>query len=165
MMTIENLFLQIRANIGDKIAKTYLIDAIKKEQQLELKIEALSMTLQIEFSRIQGSMLHQLTTKKIGNDIRNIITDSLEECIQIYTKEEFYKDYLGQLLLEFSENLSAKAIHAYLSIKDMNLIYDYHRIVSVIHDLDYHDVINLLKVLIISTIVRRSQRRSMIRCN
>ena len=165
MMSIENLFLQIRANIGDKNAKTYLVDVIKKEQQLELKIEALSMTLQIEFSRIQGSMLHQLTTKKIGNDIRNIITDSLEECIQIYAKEEFYKDYLGQLLLDFSENLSANAIHAYLSIKDMNLIYDFHRIVSVIHDLAYHDIINLLKVLIISTIVRRSQRRSMIRCN
>ena len=164
-MTIENVFLQIRANIGDKIAKTYLIDAIKKEQQLEWKIEALSVTFQIEFSRIQGSMLHQLTTKKIGNEIRNIITDSLEECIQIYTQEESYKDYLSQLLLDFSENLSAKAIHAYLCIKDMNLIYDYHRIVSAIHNLAYHDIINLLKVLIISTIVRRSQRRSMIRCN
>ena len=165
MMTIENIFLQIRANIGDKIAKTYLVDVIKKEQQLELKIEALSMTLQVEFSRIQGSMLHQLNTKKIGNEIRNIITISLEECIQIYNQEEFYKDYLSQLLLEFSEDLSTKAIHAYLSIKDMNLIYDFHRIVSVIHDLVYQDIINLLKVLIISTIVRRSQRRSMIRCS
>ncbi|MHA1475938.1 MAG: hypothetical protein ACTSQ5_12220, partial [Promethearchaeota archaeon] len=67
------------------------------------------------------------------------------------------------LLSELIDDLSSQAIQAYLSIKELNLIHDYNQIVSAIRDLEYKDVIRILKILIISSTIRRHERRVFIR--
>ena len=121
------------------------------------------MSLQMEFSRIQGTMLHQLQTKTTGRSLREIIMNGLDAILDIYGQEEFYKDFLIELLSELIDDLSSIAIQAYLCIKDLNLIHDYNQIVGAIQDLEYKDVIRILKVLIISSTIRRHERRNFIR--
>ena len=161
-MALDETFLKIRANIGDKIAQNYFIEQIQKDNELGLKIDTLSMSLQMEFSRVQGTMLHQLRTKTTGRSLREIIMNGLDAILDIYGQEEFYKDFLIQLLSELIDNLSSQAIQAYLCIKDLNLIHDYNQIVGAIQDLEYKDVIRILKVLIISSTIRRHERRNFI---
>jgi len=162
-MTLDETFLKVRANIGDKIAKDYFIKQNKKNNELGLKIDTLSMSLQMEFSRIQGTMLHQLRTKNEGRSLRDIIMDGLDNILDIYGQEEYYKDFLIELLNELIESPSSSAIKAYLSIKDLNLIHDYNQIVGAINDLDYQNIIRVLKILIISSTIRRYERRNFIR--
>ncbi len=162
-MALNETFLKIRANIGDEIAQNYFVDRVQKDNELGLKIDTLSMSLQMEFSRIQGTMLHQLRTKTTGRSLKDIIMNGLDTILDIYGEEEFYKDFLIELLSELIDDLSSQAIQAYLSIKDLNLIHDYNQIVSVIRDLEYKNVIRILKILIISSTIRRHERRVFIR--
>jgi len=162
-MALNETFLKIRANIGDQIAQNYFVERVQKDNELGLKIDTLSMSLQMEFSRIQGTMLHQLRTKTTGRSLRDIIMSGLDTILDIYGEEEFYKDFLIELLTELVDDLSSQAIQAYLSIKELNLIHDYNQIVSVIRDLEYKDVIRILKILIISSTIRRHERRNFIR--
>ena len=166
-MTLNETFLKVRANIGDQMAQNYFVEQIQKDNQknnkLGLKIDTLSMSLQMEFSRVQGTMLHQLKTKTTGRSLRDIIVNELETILEIYKQEEFYKDFLIELLSELIDDLSSKAIRAYLCIKDLNLIHDYNQIVCVIQDLEYKNVIRILKILIISSTIRRHERRNFIR--
>ncbi len=166
-MTLNETFLKVRANIGDKMAQNYFVEQIQKDIQksdkLGLKIDTLSMSLQMEFSRIQGTMLHKLKTKTTGKSLKDIIINGLDAILDIYGQEEFYKDYLIEQLSELIENVSSKAIKAYLSIKDLNLVHNYNRIVGVIQDLEYQNVIRILKVLIISSTIRRYERRNFIK--
>ena len=162
-MALNETFLKIRANIGDQIAQNYFVERVQKDNELGLKIDTLSMSLQMEFSRIQGTMLHQLKTKTTGRSLRDIIMKGLDTILDIYSQEEFYKDYLVELLTDLIDNVTSNAIQAYLSIKDMNLIHDYNQIVNAIQDLKYKDVICILKILIISSTIRRYERRSFIR--
>jgi len=166
-MTLNETFLKVRANIGDKMAQDYFVEQIQKDIQknnkLGLKIDTLSMSLQMEFSRVQGTMLHQLKTKTTGRSLRDIIVNGLETILEIYGQEEFYKDFLIELLSELIDDLSSIAIQAYLCIKDLNLIHDYNHIVDAIQDLEYHDVIRILKILIISSTIRRHERRNFIK--
>ena len=162
-MTLNETFLKIRANIGDSVAQNYFVEQIQKDIQknnaLGLKIETLSMSLQMEFSRIQGTMLHQLRTKSTGRSLRDIIMNGLDAILVIYGQEEFYKDYLIEQLSELMDNVSSKAIQAYLHIKDMNLVHNFNQIVGAIKDLEYNDIIRILKVLIISSTIRRHERK------
>ena len=89
--------------------------------------------------------------------------NGLDTILDIYGEEEFYKDFLIELLSELIDDLSSQAIQAYLSIKELNLIHDYNQIVSAIQDLEYKDVIRILKILIISSTIRRHERRVFIR--
>ncbi|MHA1511509.1 MAG: hypothetical protein ACTSRX_07300 [Promethearchaeota archaeon] len=162
-MALNETFLKIRANIGDQIAQNYFVERVQKDSELGLKIDTLSMSLQMEFSRIQGTMLHQLRTKTTGRSLRDIIMNGLDTILDIYGEEEFYKDFLIELLSELIDDLSSQAIQAYLSIKELNLIHDYNQIVSAIRDLEYKDVIRILKILIISSTIRRHERRVFIR--
>ncbi len=166
-MTLNETFLKVRANIGDQMAQNYFVEQIQKDNQknnmLGLKIDTLSMSLQMEFSRVQGTMLHQLKTKTTGRSLRDIIMNGLETILEIYGQEEFYKDFLIELLSELVDDLSSKAIQAYLCIKDLNLIHGYNQIVSKIQDLEYKDVIRILKILIISSTIRRHERRNFIK--
>ena len=166
-MTLNETFLKVRQNNGDKLAQNYFIEQIQKDiqrgKELGIKIDTLSMSLQMEFSRIQGTMLHQLKTKTEGRSLRDIIMNGLDAILDIYAQEEFYKDFLIELLGEMIDNLTSNAIQAYLSIKDINLVHNYNQIVGAIQDLEYKDVIRLLKILIISSTIRRHDRRSFIR--
>jgi len=166
-MTLNETFLKVRANFGDSLAQNYFVEQIQKDiqksKELGIKIDTLSMSLQMEFSRVQGTMLHQLKTKTTGICLKDIIMNGLEKILQIYGQEEFYKDFLIELLSELIDHLTSKAIQAYLSIKELNLIHDYNHIVGAIQDLEYKDVIRILKILIISSTIRRHERRSFIR--
>ncbi|QEE16879.1 hypothetical protein DSAG12_02709 [Promethearchaeum syntrophicum] len=166
-MTLDEAFLKIRANIGDSVAQNYFTKQIQKNieksKELGIKIDTLSMSLQMEFSRIQGTMLHQLKTKSTGRSLKDIIMNGLDTILEIYGQDEFYKDFLMELLGELIECLTSKAIQSYLLIKELNLIHDYNQIVSSIQDLEYQDVIRILKILIISSTIRRHERRTFIR--
>ena len=162
-MTLNETFLKVRANIGDTMAQNYFVEQIQKDiqknNQLGLKIDTLSMSLQMEFSRIQGTMLHQLRTKTTGRSLKDIIMNGLDAILDIYGQEEFYKDYLIEQLSELMDNVSSKAIQAYLRIKDLNLVHNFNQIVGAIKDLEYNDIIRILKVLIISSTIRRHERK------
>jgi hypothetical protein len=166
-MTLNETFLKVRANFGDTLAKNYFVEQIQKDiqnsKELGIKIDTLSMSLQMEFSRVQGTMLHQLQTKTTGRSLRDIIINGLDAILEIYGQEEFYKDFLIELLSDLIDHLRSKAIQAYLSIKDLNLTHDYNLIVGAINDLEYKNVIRILKILIISSTIRRYERRSFIR--
>ena len=158
-MALNETFLKIRANIGDQIAQNYFVEQTQKDYELGLKIDTLSMSLQMEFSRIQGTMLHQLRTKTTGRSLKDIIMNGLDNILDIYGQEEFYKDYLIEQLSELVDNISSKAIQAYLPIKELNLLHNYKQVVYAIKDLEYNDVIRILKILIISSTIRRHERK------
>ena len=166
-MTLNEAFLKVRANIGDPMAQNYFTKQIQKDiqksKELGIKIDTLSMSLQMEFSRVQGTMLHQLKTKTTGRSLRDIIMNGLDTILDFYGEDEFYKDFLIELLSELIEHLTSKAIQSYLLIKELNLIHDYNQIVSSIQNLEYQDVIRILKILIISSTIRRHERRTFIR--
>ena len=64
-----NVFVTKRANAGDKFAQKHLKE--EKITQLLLKIESLGMAMQMEFSRIQGTSLHQIKTKEATTGLAN----------------------------------------------------------------------------------------------
>ena len=158
-MALNETFLKIRANIGDQVAQNYFVEQTQKDYELGLKIDTLSMSLQMEFSRIQGTMLHQLRTKTAGRSLKDIIMNGLDNILDIYGQEEFYKDYLIEQLSELVDNIISKAIQAYLPIKELNLLHNYKQVVDAIKDLEYNDVIRILKILIISSTIRRHERK------
>lgn len=155
---ISEIFLKKRANSGDKVAKDYLHGNLI--ERLSLEIESLGMSMQMQFSRIQGSSLHQINTKEVGNQLKSIIEAGINKLINTYLKDEkFYKPHLQITQLENLKDLTDKALLVYEGIKNMNLSYDFQQIVWQIKDLKYIDVIRILKVLIITSIFRRSERR------
>ena len=91
--------------------------------------------------------------------------NGLDTILDIYGQEEFYKDYLIEQLGELVDDISSKAIQAYLPIKEVNLIHNYKQVVDAIKDLEYNDIIRILKILIISSTIRRHERRFFINGN
>ncbi|XEO76510.1 hypothetical protein WKT22_01534 [Candidatus Lokiarchaeum ossiferum] len=155
---ISEIFLKKRANSGDKVAKDYLHGNLI--ERLSLEIESLGMSMQMQFSRIQGSSLHQINTKEVGNQLKSIIETGINKLITTYIQDvKFYQPHLQITQLENLKDLTDQALLVYERIKNMNLSYDFQQIVWQIKDLKYIDVIRILKVLIITSIFRRSERR------
>ena len=158
---LNNLFTHIRANAGDQMARH---DINRKDYDVfDLQIESLSMSLQMQFSRLQGTTLHKIRSRSIAQELRNIIEDGLSSLILRYLKSETFLS--RQLKSAFSQNeqdMDIRAREIYSSMRNLNLSHDFNKISYKIQDLHYDDIIRILKNLIITAIIRRSKRRKFI---
>lgn len=157
-MDLTETFIQIRERNGDSFAADY--SNKKKCQKLDLQIESLSMSLQMEFSRIQGSNLHQIKSYSIGNHIRDIVEDGINDIIHtINAKPHVFKSYLEDLYQNTQKFLSEGAYQVFCEVQQLNLTYNFNQIVWKIKDFDYQTIIRILKCLIIENVLRRFNRR------
>jgi hypothetical protein len=156
-----NVFVTKRANAGDKFAQKHLKE--EKITQLLLKIESLGMAMQMEFSRIQGTSLHQIKTKEAGKHLKAIINDGLNDILQDYSQmEKVNYTYLKHDQLENMHALGDKALIIFENLKLLNLYHNFDQIVNRIKAVPYEDIIRILKILIITSIFRRSERRKLL---
>ena len=157
-MDLSEAFIQIRGNNGDSFAKKYANN--KKCEKLFVQIESLSMSLQMEFSRLQGTSLHRLQTQTIGNHIQDIIEDGSNSIIEsVFCNDKLYYPYLEFLYEDIQQNFSESVAHTFQQIQDLHLTYNFNQIVWQIKDFDYQSIIRLLECLIIGYVFRRYERR------
>lgn len=157
-MNLSEMFIQIRSNNGNLGAEKYTNN--KKCEKLYVQIESLSMSLQMEFNRIQGTSLHRLQTKTVGNHIRNIIEIGSNEIIEsVFCNEKLYYPYMEYLYEELQHYFSESVAQTYQQIQDLHLTYNFNQIVWQIKDFDYQTIIRLLECLVIAYVFRRFQRR------
>ncbi|MCF2139790.1 MAG: hypothetical protein K9W44_07035 [Candidatus Lokiarchaeota archaeon] len=160
-MDLTETFISIRESKGDSVAKQYLND--KKCSQLDLQIESLSMTLQMEFNRIQGSSLHQLQTNSVGNQIRDIIEDGINDIINVVNKNpRVFKAYLNYLYDDIQTHFSEDINQVFYEVQQLHLTYNFNQIVWKIKDFDYQTIIRILKCMLIANVLRRYNRRKFI---
>ncbi|MHA1674489.1 MAG: hypothetical protein ACTSYI_12790 [Promethearchaeota archaeon] len=157
-MNLSEMFIQIRGNNGDLGAIDYSNN--KKCEKFYVQIESLSMSLQMEFSRLQGTSLHRLKSQKVGNNIRDIIEDGTNEIIEsVFCNEKLYYPYMEYLYEELQHHFSETIDQTFQQIKDLHLTYNFNQIVWQIKDFDYQTVIRLLECLVIAYVFRRFNRR------
>ena len=152
------MFIQIRGNNGDLGAIDYSNN--QKCEKIYVQIESLSMSLQMEFSRLQGTSLHRLKSQKVGHHIRDIIEDGTNEIIEsVFCDEKLYYPYMEYLFEELQHYFSETIDQTFQQIKDLHLTYNFNQIVWQIKDFEYQTVIRLLECLVIAYVFRRFQRR------
>lgn len=157
-MDLSEMLIQIRGKKGDSIAQSYTNN--KRCEQLYLQIESLSMSLQMEFNRIQGSSLHKLQTHQIGNNIKEIIEDGINAIIdKVFSNERLYKPYLDYLYEEIQKYFPDKAKQVFCEVSELHLKYNFDQIVWKIKNFDYQTVIRMLECLIVGYVFRRYERR------
>ncbi len=160
-MNLTETFIKIRESKGDSLAEEY--SNRKKCEKLDLQVESLSMSLQMEFSRIQGSSLHQLQSNSIGDHIRDIVEDGVNDIITTINKRPIvFKSYLEILYQNLQTFFSPEANQVFYEVQQLHLTYNFNQIAWKIKDFDYQTIIRILKCLIIGNVLRRYNRRKFI---
>ncbi len=155
---LTNIFTSLRAKNGDEIAQA-CVD-IKRFEKCDLQLESLSMSLQMQFSRLQRSSLQKLQSRKIGKEIRHIVENGTEDLIKlVLTDEDFFYEQLYGLFTQTKEQMSAVARINAQQLQGLNLIHDFESIAYNLQNFEYADVIRLLKCMLIISIHRRAERR------
>lgn len=155
---LSMILSSIRASKGDQAAKQYILS--KRIQAFDLKLEALSMSLQMQFNRLLSSNLHKLQSNSIGKEIHQIVENGLKELISIYLKDEcFYKFEMHNLFEQIKSMMSVQAINVSKGIQNYNISHDFDNIVFQLKEFDYKNIICVLKCLLIINVNRRAKRR------
>lgn len=155
---INDIFNNIRAKRGDFIAQDSLDS--DRMQDFDLQLESLSMSLQMQFSRIQSTSLHKIKTHEIGREIKKIVHNGMDELITLYLKnEEFYDSQLTKLMEKIKNEMRYEVRIQAQKIQELNLIHDFEKIAYELNSLEYSDIIRVLKGMLIITIHRRAERR------
>lgn len=168
--TLSSLFLGVRAKKGDSIANQFLDEMGEKQladkqlaelrEILDLEVESLSMSLQMQFSRTQGSALTQMHSKHIGNQIKDIIEEGTNKLVtELSGHPKKILPILDQILQKSFGELPKSAQDVYPFVQSLNLSHDFSKIIYQIQSFSYQDIIRTLKCLVIASVFRRYKRR------
>ena len=154
---LNDIFTSLRAKKGDEIAQTCVDNT--KIQDFDLRVETLSMSLQMQFSRLQNSNLQKWQSREIGKEIKRIVNDGIQELINTYLdQEDFFRNEMHNLFTKIKTDMSEKAKNAASDMKNLNIVLDFEKIAFELKDLQYADVVRVLKTLIIVNVYRRAKR-------
>ena len=161
---LSDLFLGVRAQKGDSEAQQILDGAGRTNEahveKLDLAIESLSMSLQMQFSRIDGSQLKQLRTKHIGKELQTIIEEGITTLVaQLGCDPKVLRPAFKLLFQRAYDAMGQSAKESYQYVKSLNLQLDFSKIVFQIQTFPYQDIIRTLKCLVIASVLRRYKRR------
>lgn len=160
--TLSNLFLGVRAGKGDAQANQFLKDMNDKQlvETLDLEIESLSMSLQMQFGRTQGSNLMQIRSKQIGNQIRDIIEEGTNKLVaQLSKKPRKFLPIFHLIFESTQDSMTKSAQEVYPFVQSLNLSHDFCKIIFHIQSFPYQDIIQTIKCLVIASVFRRYKRR------
>jgi len=160
---LSSLFLGVRAKKGDSMAGEFL-DAMDDEQllwaKLDLEVEALSMSLQMQFSRFSGSNLTQIRSRQIGNQIKDVIEEGVSNLVtKLSETPRKVLPIFDQVFQKSFDELTESAQNVFPFVQSLNLSHDFSKIVYQIQSFSYQDIIRSLKCLVISSAFRRYKRR------
>ncbi len=166
MSELNKIFLKISAKQGSKNAQMALENQKNKNKEnLTNLIEFIVINLQAEAVRLSGYTLNQLKTNEIGSHIVLIIEEHLNKILYLLEieKEEgsYLEDYLYELRDLYKEKIETNN-NAKIIIQrfcDLNLIHDFHLIISDLNDLNLEFKNRILTYLTILNIIRRIERR------
>ncbi|MHA1727016.1 MAG: hypothetical protein ACTSYC_05600 [Promethearchaeota archaeon] len=158
--------MKISADKGNKYAKAITnanIESIK--QYLEKILEFISINLQAEANRICSTTLGKYYTGEIGKNIREIIEQQVENLIMLIENESMNNGQLNDLIPTTLKNLALliskdkKALEIVNEINEMNLFYDFGKVVEKINCFEIKTIDQIFKYLILLNIQRRIERR------
>ena len=159
--TMSDLFLGVRAKKGDSLARKFL-DRLddKQVEALDLEMESLSMSLQMQFGRTQGSALIRMHSKQIGKKLTEIIENGINKLVdQLASSPKKFLSAFDLIFRQTYDNMDQSAHEVYPFVQALNLQYDFHKIIFQIQSFPYHNIIRTLKCLVIASVRRRYKRR------
>lgn len=155
---LSDIFSSMRAKKGDNVAKNTMKE--ERIQQFDLQLESLSMSLQMQFNRLQSSTLHKIKSKEIGDEIKNIVEAGMENLINIYLcDEDFYKIEMHNLFERIKADMDEKTRNTAKNVQGLNIYHDFEKISYQLGEFDYANVIRVIKCMLIININRRAKRR------
>jgi hypothetical protein len=165
---IAGIFLKASAR------KDELVDGIVKDaeeradkaykesvrQNLDECATSIQFLLQARMNRQSGTGLSQIKTKDIHGNIKNSLTDKIEEFKDLATQEfPIFFEYFSQVTLDLTSKIDDKAWQAIVAVQDYSLANDFDsRFVFYLKDLDNMQLDAVLKLLVLSHVKQRLER-------
>lgn len=166
MTDINKIFMKISAGRGSKNAK-FAIEQQKEKNKKQLIsiIEFIVMNLQAELDRLKSYTLGQIKTQDIGSHIVLIIEEHLNKTLYLLEIEKdegpYLEDFLFELMKAYREKIDLNENTKYLiqRFSDLNLVHDFHLIVTDLGEYDLKVKNRILTYLTMLNIKRRIDRR------
>ncbi|MBY9006489.1 MAG: hypothetical protein KGD63_07000 [Candidatus Lokiarchaeota archaeon] len=166
MTELNKIFMKISAKQGSKNAKFALeIQKEENKEKLTNLVEFIVFNLQAESNRLSSCTLGQIKTNEIGSHIVLIIEEHLNKVLYLLEieKEEgpYLKDFLYELIKIYKEKIEIDNSTKYIiqRFSDLNLVHDFHLIISDLCDFDLSMKNRILTYLTLLNITRRIERR------
>ena len=149
----------MRAKKGDTIAQQDVDN--RRFHDFDMELESLSMSLQTQLSQHQETSLHRLRSHTIEHEIKNIVHNGLDKLIKKFCDDfEFYNVHTNQTCKNVLNKLNEKSYNILSDVIKLNLVHDFSSISYKVKNLEYDQIIRVLKVMLLLTVQRRAERRS-----